>query len=79
MSPTSRPHQASLSISSLARKLCSNGCAPEAETSLSSLINKLSQPLGISCETRSREEREEVIFWKIFYKLFSLPKLFVFL
>jgi len=53
---SSRPHQASLSISSLGRKLCSNGCPSE----LSELISKLSEPLGISCGSRSREEREEV-------------------
>lgn len=49
--------QASLSISSLARKLCIGGCSSEVNL----LVGKLSKQLGNSCQTRSREEREEVL------------------
>lgn len=51
-----RPQQIGLSISSLAKKLCSSACPPE----VLSLVAKLTQPLGSSCQSRSREEREEV-------------------
>ena len=54
-----RPQQIGLSVSSLARKLCSisSGCPAE----VLSLVAKLTQPLGSSCQSRSREEREEVL------------------
>ena len=51
-----RPRNIGLSISSMARKLSS---APSPGISL--LISKLTQPLGSSCQSRSREEREEVL------------------
>lgn len=54
--PPSRPANAALRISSLARKISSKGRSAE----VSILVNKLSQQLGASCQTRSREEREEV-------------------
>ncbi|XP_057368025.1 uncharacterized protein LOC130689027 [Daphnia carinata] len=49
--------QASLSISSMAKKLCINGCSSE----VSQLVGKLSKQLGNACQSRSREEREEII------------------
>jgi hypothetical protein len=50
----------SLSIASMAKKVCATGCVSEVFL----LVGKLSKQLGNSCQTRSRDEREEVLFIK---------------
>jgi hypothetical protein len=63
----------SLSISSMAEKVCATGCVSE----VSLLVGKLSKQLGNSCQTRSRDEREEVMFMKLFIARLLLMKIFV--
>ena len=57
----SRPQRLGLRISSMVKKLCSNQeCDQLLHVSI--FVGKLSQTLVNSCQTRSREEREEVPF-----------------
>ena len=59
LQPLVRPHQVALSVSALAKKMCSSrDCSKVSQVTL--LINKLSRSLVNACQTRSREEREEV-------------------
>ena len=65
--------RASLSLSSLARKLCASGCGSEVHL----LVGKLSKQLGNSCQTRSREEHEEVFLNKYLVAIHELTYFFL--